>query len=94
MKKIAIIAFPIIISQLVCQLMVLTDIWMMSKMGILVIAAGGLAASVFSFLVVISSSMVSVITNLLATISGQSQLNSNKNIDIRRLIKSGILLSA
>ncbi len=93
MKKISILAFPIIISQLIFQLMVLTDIWMMSKMGILEIAAGGLAGAIFSFLFVISSSMVSVVTNLLATLSGQGQLGPGKDIDIRRLLKSGVLLS-
>ncbi|NQY66082.1 MAG: hypothetical protein HRT38_20885 [Alteromonadaceae bacterium] len=51
---------------------------MMSKMGILEIAAGGLAGAVFSFLFVISSRLVSVVTNLLATISEQGQLGPNK----------------
>ena len=53
MKQLAKFAVPLIISQLVAQLMVLSDIWMMARIGVITMAAGGLAGSVFSFIFIV-----------------------------------------
>ncbi|MGF1754699.1 MATE family efflux transporter, partial [Vibrio makurazakiensis] len=46
MKKILALAFPLIISQLISMALVLTDVWMMSRMSVSALAAGGLGASI------------------------------------------------
>ena len=49
MKKILTLAFPLIISQLISMALVLTDVWMMSRISVSALAAGGLGASIYFF---------------------------------------------
>ena len=58
MKKILSLAFPLIISQLIAMALVLTDVWMMSRLSVSALAAGGLGASIYSFVFIVASSTV------------------------------------
>ena len=93
MKQLAKFAVPLIISQLVAQLMVLSDIWMMARIGVITMAAGGLAGSVFGFIFVVLMSLIGAVTNLLAIAYGEKQHSGGNDAEIRGILKSAILLS-
>ena len=93
MKQLAKFALPLIISQLVAQLMVLSDIWMMARIGVVTMAAGGLAGSVFGLIFVVVMSLIAAVTNLLAIAYGEKQHNPNNDAEIRGILKGAILLS-
>ncbi|MCJ8337135.1 MAG: MATE family efflux transporter [Pseudomonadales bacterium] len=93
MKHLAKFAVPLIISQLVAQLMVLSDIWMMARIGVTTMAAGGLAGSVFGFIFVVVMSLIGSVTNLLAIAHGEKQHNPDNTGEIRGILKGAILLS-
>ena len=93
MKHLAKFAVPLIISQLVAQLMVLSDIWMMAHIGVTTMAAGGLAGSVFSFIFLVVMSLIGSVANLLAIAYGEKQHNPDNNGEIRGIIQGAILLS-
>jgi len=92
-KQLAKFAVPLIISQLVAQLMVLSDIWMMARIGVITMAAGGLAGSVFSFIFIVVMSLIGAVTNLLAIAYGEKQKIANNDVEIRKILKGAILLS-
>jgi MATE family multidrug resistance protein len=92
-KQLAKFAVPLIISQLVAQLMVLSDIWMMARIGVITMAAGGLAGSVFGFIFVVVMSLIGAVTNLLAIAYGEKQHNGGNDAEIRGILKGAILLS-
>ena len=73
--------------------MVLSDIWMMARIGVVTMAAGGLGGSVFSFIFVVVMSLIGSVTNLLAIAYGEKQHNSGNNGEIRGILKGAILLS-
>ncbi|NQZ24626.1 MAG: MATE family efflux transporter [Colwellia sp.] len=93
MRQLAKFAVPLIISQLVAQLMVLSDIWMMARIGVITMAAGGLAGSVFGFIFIVIMSLIGSVTNLLAIAYGEKQHNAGNDAEIRGIIKGAILLS-
>jgi len=93
MKHLAKFAVPLIISQLVAQLMVLSDIWMMARIGVTAMAAGGLAGSVFSFVYVVVMSLIGSVANLLAIAYGEKQHNPENDGEIRGILKGAILSS-
>jgi len=93
-KYLAKFALPLIISQLVSQLMVLSDIWMMARLGVTAMAAGGLAGSVFSFVFVIVMSLIGSVANLLAIAYGERQHKPENNHEVREILKGAILLSS
>lgn len=94
MKKILALAFPLIISQLIAMALVLTDVWMMSRLSVSAIAAGGLGASVFSFIFIIASSTVSCVANLIAIAYGQRIARPEfGNQQIRLAVKGAVMLS-
>ncbi len=93
MKHLAKFAVPLIISQLVAQLMVLSDIWMMARIGVTTMAAGGLAGSVFSFIFLVVMSLIGSVANLLAIAYGEKQHNPENKDEIRGIIQGAILLS-
>ena len=93
MKKLSLFALPIIVSQLIAQLMVISDIWMMSQISIETMAAGGLAASVYSFLFIIANSVISVAANLLSITIGQRNIGRAEHSDIRMIVQAGVLLA-
>ncbi|MCK6264118.1 MATE family efflux transporter [Vibrio sp. ZSDE26] len=95
MKKILSLAFPLIISQLIAMALVLTDVWMMSRISVTAIAAGGLGASVYFFIFIIASSTVGCVANLIAIAYGQRVARPEYgNQQIRYAIKGAVLLSA
>ena len=71
MKKILALAFPLIISQLISMALVLTDVWMMSRLSVSALAGGGLGASIYFFIFIIASSTVGCVANLIAIAYGQ-----------------------
>lgn len=93
MKQLTKFAVPLIISQLVAQLMVLSDIWMMARIGVITMAAGGLAGSVFGFIFIVVMSLIGAVTNLLAIAYGEKQHNAGNDVEIRGILKGAILLS-
>ncbi|WP_295899233.1 MATE family efflux transporter [uncultured Vibrio sp.] len=94
MKKILSLAFPLIISQLIAMALVLTDVWMMSRISVTAIAAGGLGASVYFFLFIIASSTVGCVANLIAIAFGQRVARPEfGNQQIRFAVKGAVLLS-
>lgn len=72
MKNILKLALPLTLSQLIAMALVLTDVWMMSRISVADLAAGGLGASVYSFVFLIASSAVGCVANLIAIAYGQS----------------------
>lgn len=94
MKKILSLALPLIISQLISVVLVLTDIGMMAKLSVADLAAGGLGASVYSFVFLVASSMVGCVANLIAIAYGQSlshpEFGQQK---IRLALKGAVMLS-
>lgn len=94
MKKLFSLAVPLIISQLISVALVLTDVWMMSRMSVSALAAGGLGASVYSFIFIVLSSIVGCVANLIAIAHGQSASKPRfAEKQIRLLIKGAVLLS-
>ncbi|AZL84786.1 MATE family efflux transporter [Aliivibrio salmonicida] len=95
MKKILALAFPLIISQLVSMALVLTDVWMMSRLSVSALAGGGLGASIYFFIFIIASSTVGCVANLIAIAYGQRLARPEYgNQQIRFAVKGAVLLSA
>ncbi|USD43557.1 MATE family efflux transporter [Vibrio sp. SCSIO 43135] len=94
MKKILALAFPLIISQLIAMALVLTDVWMMSRLSVSALAAGGLGASIYFFIFIIASSTVGCVANLIAIAYGQRVARPEfGNQQIRLAVKGAVLLS-
>ncbi|OEF08404.1 MATE family efflux transporter [Vibrio genomosp. F10] len=94
MKNILSLAFPLIISQLIAMALVLTDVWMMSRISVMAIAAGGLGASIYFFIFIIASSTVGCVANLIAIAYGQRVARPDYgNQQIRYAVKGAVLLS-
>ncbi|RYU68688.1 MATE family efflux transporter [Aliivibrio finisterrensis] len=94
MKKILALAFPLIISQLISMALVLTDVWMMSRLNMSALAGGGLGASVYFFIFIIASSTVGCVANLIAIAYGQRLARPDYgNRQIRLAVKGAVLLS-
>ncbi|KLV05377.1 multidrug transporter MatE [Photobacterium aquae] len=94
MKKLISLAVPLIISQLVAQLLVFTDVWMMSRLSIMAIAGGGLGASVYSIVFTVAGSTVGCVANLIAIAYGKRVSQPEKgDAEVNRSLKSGVLLA-
>ncbi|MCG9597705.1 MATE family efflux transporter [Vibrio sp. Isolate25] len=94
MKKILSLAFPLIISQLIAMALVLTDVWMMSRLSVSALAAGGLGASIYSFVFIVASSTVGCVANLIAIAYGQRIARPEYgNQQIRLAVKGAVLLT-
>lgn len=94
MKKILSLAIPLIISQMISMALVLTDVWMMSRLSVSAIAAGGLGASIYSFVFIVASSTVGCVANLIAIAYGQRVARPEfGNQQIRLAVKGAVLLS-
>lgn len=94
MKKILSLAVPLIISQMISMALVLTDVWMMSRLSVSALAAGGLGASIYSFVFIIAGSSVGCVANLVAIAYGQRLARPEfGNQQIRLAIKGAVLLS-
>ncbi|USD67099.1 MATE family efflux transporter [Vibrio sp. SCSIO 43136] len=94
MNKILSLAIPLIISQLISMALVLTDVWMMSRLSVSALAAGGLGASVYTFVFIIASSTVGCVANLIAIAYGQRLSRPEfGNQQIRFAVKGAVLLS-
>lgn len=94
MKKILSLAIPLIISQMISMALVLTDVWMMSRLSVSAIAAGGLGASVYSFVFIVAGSTVGCVANLIAIAYGQRIARPEfGNQQIRLAVKGAVLLS-
>lgn len=94
MKKILSLAFPLIISQLISMALVLTDVWMMSRLNVSALAGGGLGASIYFFIFIIGSSTVGCVANLIAIAYGQRLARPDYgNQQIRLAVKGAVLLS-
>ncbi|MGR5126129.1 MATE family efflux transporter [Photobacterium swingsii] len=94
MKKLISLAIPLIISQLIAQLLMFTDVWMMAQLNILAIAGGGLGASVYSFIFIIAGSTVGCVANLIAIAYGKQVRQPEKaDQEVRSSLKGGILLA-
>ena len=94
MKKILSLAFPLIISQLISMALVLTDVWMMSRLSVSALAGGGLGASIYFFIFIIGSSTVGCVANLIAIAYGQRLARPDYgNQQIRFAVKGAVLLS-
>ncbi|ELR65789.1 Na+-driven multidrug efflux pump [Photobacterium marinum] len=94
MKKLISLAVPLIISQLVAQLLVFTDVWMMAQLSILAIAGGGLGAAVYSIVFIIAGSTVGCVANLIAIAFGKRITHPEKgDTEVRSSLKGGILLA-
>ncbi|KGY12698.1 multidrug transporter MatE [Vibrio tubiashii] len=94
MKKILTLAIPLIISQMISMALVLTDVWMMSRLSVSAIAAGGLGASIYSFVFIVASSTVGCVANLIAIAYGQRIARPEfGNQQIRLAVKGAVLLS-
>ncbi|TFH92725.1 MATE family efflux transporter [Vibrio ouci] len=94
MKKILSLAIPLIISQMISMALVLTDVWMMSRLSVSAIAAGGLGASVYSFVFIVAGSTVGCVANLIAIAYGQRVARPDHgNQQIRLAVKGAVLLS-
>ncbi|WP_391089817.1 MATE family efflux transporter [Vibrio sp. NH-UV-68] len=94
MKKILSLAVPLIISQMISMALVLTDVWMMSRLSVSALAAGGLGASIYSFVFIIAGSSIGCVANLVAIAYGQRVARPEfGNQQIRLAIKGAVLLS-
>ncbi|CAM2777015.1 MATE family efflux transporter [Vibrio rarus] len=94
MKIILKLALPLTLSQLIAMALVLTDVWMMSHISVASLAAGGLGASVYSFVFLIASSIVGCVANLIAIAYGQSIARPEfGQQQIRFAIKGAVMLS-
>lgn len=88
------LAFPIIVSQLIMQLMAFTDIWMMSKLGVASLAAGGLAISVYSFIFIVGKSIVLPTANLLSIAFGQINASNHDDGEVHAIVCAALLTAA
>ncbi|MFB9215201.1 MATE family efflux transporter [Vibrio sinaloensis] len=94
MKKILSLAIPLIISQMISMALVLTDVWMMSRLSVSAIAAGGLGASIYSFVFIVAGSTVGCVANLIAIAYGQRIARPDYgNQQIRLAVKGAVMLS-
>ena len=94
MKKLISLAVPLIISQLVAQMLVFTDVWMMAQLSILAIAGGGLGAAVYSIVFTVAGSTVGCVANLIAIAYGKRMKNTQQgDAEVSISLKSGLLLS-
>jgi len=94
LNKILSLAFPLIISQLIAMALVLTDVWMMSQLSIAALAAGGLGASIYTFVFIVAGSTVGCVANLIAIAYGQRVARPDYgNQQIRLNVKGAVLLS-
>ncbi len=94
MKKLLSLSFPLIISQLVAVALVFTDVWMMSRLSVADLAAGGLGASVYNFVFIIAGSTVGCVANLIAIAYGQRVSRpAYGDQKIRHAVKGGVLLT-
>lgn len=94
MQKIFSLALPLIISQLISMALVLTDIWMMSRISVADLAAGGLGASVYSFVFLVAASTVGCSANLIAIAYGQSLSRPEFGMQqIRNAVKGSVMLT-
>ncbi|UXI04129.1 MATE family efflux transporter [Photobacterium sp. TY1-4] len=94
MKKLVTLAIPLIISQLVAQLLIFTDVWMMAQLSIMAIAGGGLGATVYSIVFIIAGSTVGCVANLIAIAYGmRASRPAQGDQEIRAAVKGGVLLS-
>ena len=94
MKKINYLALPLIVSQLISVALVLTDVWMMSRISVEALAAGGLGASVYTFVFVVSSSIVGCVANLIAIAYGQRAARPEyASKQVRLAVKGAVLLA-
>ena len=94
MNKILTLAFPLIISQLISMALVLTDVWMMSRISVSALAAGGLGASIYFFIFIIASSTVGCVANLIAIAYGQRVARPEfGNTQIRLAVKGAVMLA-
>lgn len=94
MRNILTLAIPLIISQMISMALVLTDVWMMSRLSVSAIAAGGLGASVYSFVFIVAGSTVGCVANLIAIAYGQRVARPEfGNQQIRLAVKGAVLLS-
>ncbi|GAM70532.1 multidrug and toxin extrusion family efflux pump ydhE/norM [Vibrio sp. JCM 19236] len=94
MKNILKLALPLTLSQLIAMALVLTDVWMMSRISVADLAAGGLGASVYSFVFLIASSAVGCVANLIAIAYGQSIARPEYGREqIRFAVKGAVMLS-
>jgi MATE family multidrug resistance protein len=94
MKTILSLALPLIISQMISTALTLTDVWMMSQISVAVLAAGGLGAAIYSFVVIVTSSMVGVSSNLIAIAQGLRITNPERGEQqIRTVLKGALIMS-
>lgn len=94
MKKLVSLAVPLIISQLVAQLLVFTDVWMMAQLSIMAIAGGGLGATVYSIVFIIAGSTVGCVANLIAIAYGKRLRQPEVgDAEVRSSLKGGLLLA-
>ncbi|PMH44578.1 MATE family efflux transporter [Vibrio sp. 10N.286.49.B3] len=94
MKKLLALSFPLIISQLVAAALVFTDVWMMSRLSVVDLAAGGLGAAVYNFTFLIAGSTVGCAANLIAIAYGQGIARpEHSKKQIRHVVKGGVLLT-
>ncbi|MEZ9710437.1 MATE family efflux transporter [Vibrio breoganii] len=94
MKNILKLALPLTLSQLIAMALVLTDVWMMSRISVADLAAGGLGASVYSFVFLMAGSIVGCVANLIAIAYGQSIARPEfGQQQIRFAVKGAVMLS-
>ncbi|GAD78229.1 MATE family efflux transporter [Vibrio ezurae] len=94
MKNILKLALPLTLSQLIGMALVLTDVWMMSRISVADLAAGGLGASVYSFVFLVAGSIVGCVANLIAIAYGQSISRPEfGHQQIRFAVKGAVMLS-
>ncbi|GAD88229.1 hypothetical protein VHA01S_004_00040 [Vibrio halioticoli NBRC 102217] len=94
MKNILKLALPLTLSQLIGMALVLTDVWMMSHISVADLAAGGLGASVYSFVFLVAGSIVGCVANLIAIAYGQSIARPEfGHQQIRFAVKGAVMLS-
>ncbi len=94
MKKLVGLAVPLIISQLVAQLLVFTDVWMMAQLSIMAIAGGGLGATVYSIVFIIAGSTVGCVANLIAIAYGKRVKQPKAgDAEVSSSLKGGVLLA-
>ncbi|SHH19152.1 MATE family efflux transporter [Ferrimonas marina] len=88
------LSLPLVLSQLVTMALVMTDVWMMSLLGTTELAAGGLGASVYTFVFLLAGSTVGCAANLIAIAYGERQHSPEAgDRKIRETIKGGLMLS-
>ena len=94
MKKLLPLAIPLILSQLIQQLMIFTDIWMFSRIGINEMAAGGLGAQTFFITFIVAASIIGCSANLISISYGKLCLDrKSAEKEISMHLKGSILLT-